>query len=91
MTPEEIWTTFSPGRDLKNKGKSSRMMTEISHRRIKESSSKHKADSYKNGVKSSAVGLQGQGGDRDAFECCCDFRISESRPRDDGFDCGCRN
>ncbi|KAI8453822.1 hypothetical protein BY996DRAFT_6533470 [Phakopsora pachyrhizi] len=91
MTPEEIWTTFSPGQDLKNKGKSSRMMTEISHRRIKESSSKHKADSYKNGVKSSAVGLQGQGGDCDAFECCCDFCISESRQRDDGFDCGCRN
>ncbi|KAI8447706.1 hypothetical protein BY996DRAFT_6458881 [Phakopsora pachyrhizi] len=60
MTPEEIWTTFSPGRDLKNKGKGSRMMTEISPRRIKE-------------FKSSAVGLQGQGGDCDAFKCCCDF------------------
>ncbi|KAI8459050.1 hypothetical protein BY996DRAFT_6443257 [Phakopsora pachyrhizi] len=34
---------------------------------------KNKADTYKNEVKSSAVGLQGHGGDCDALECCCNF------------------
>ncbi|KAI8454953.1 hypothetical protein BY996DRAFT_6565057 [Phakopsora pachyrhizi] len=73
-------------RDLNKMGKSSRMMMEISWRRRRcwfnfnainlESalaSWKNKADPYKNGVKSSAVGLQGHVGDCDALKCFCDF------------------
>ncbi|KAI8459640.1 hypothetical protein BY996DRAFT_6567515 [Phakopsora pachyrhizi] len=77
----------SSDKDLKKKGKGSRMMIESSQRRRRGcwlnfntsnlesalASWKHKSDSYKNGVKSSAVVLQGQGGDCDALECFCDF------------------